>query len=396
MTVAPPLPAASSAPTADEVVPVAPGRRGRTDEASLRLYGLVRDIRVEAQHLSRLLEPARQAVKATGAQTQATALAAALRDVHRVFRTSRPEVADRLAAVHALLADHPALYNDVGDAIAELENQWLEMEHALTWSDAPDVAGMVPRLATFDDRLPKLEWQAAIVTVPIRVIQHLGTKRIGGRVNFHEAFKDELESRDLRVELLRYLREHAASLDCVVDVPNGMLYRVAPGVGRRAWSWILVVGLATVGGYGFVVLLTQGLPALGLPSGTVSGLRPDRLTELLGAWWGLVLGAVAHLVVDAIKQEQVADSGAFTALEDWFVWGHVREYALVVTVVSLGAILVGLAVLFPDPGSIAFLTALGAGYSSDSVLGLFVTRFQTAASVASDVVTEKLKVTPTA
>jgi hypothetical protein len=388
MTIAPPLPSASPAQSAGIGVPGGPAAH---DEASLRLYGLVRDIRVEAQHLSRLLEPVRAAVKATGAETQATALAAGLRDVHRVFRVSRAEVDARLEEIHLLLAENPAIYNDVGDSIADLENQWLEMAHALTWTDAPDVAGVVPRLATFDARLPDLEWQAAIVTVPIRVVQHLATKRIGGRVNFHEAFKDEVESRDLRVELLRYLREHAASLDCVVDVPNGMLYRVAPGVGRRAWSWILVLGLATVGGYGFVLLLTQGLPAFGLPSGTINGLRADRFTELLGAWWGLVLGAFAHLVVDAIKQEQTADSGAFTALEDWFVWIHVREYALVVTVVSLGAILVGLAALMPDAGSIAFVTALGAGYSSDSVLGLFITRFQATASAASEVVTDRLK-----
>ena len=386
MTLAPPAPSPAATPAGqEERLPVGGG-------ADLHLYGLVRDIRVEAQHLSGMLEPVRAALLQTSAEARGPALADAVRDTGRVFRKTHREVAARLDEIHGLLDRHPSLYDRTGDAVANLENQWDEIAHALAWSDEPDVGELVPRLAVFDARLPRLEWQAAIVTVPIRVRQHLATKRVGGRVNFHEAFKDEIDSRDLRVELLRYLREHAASLGCVVDVPNGMLYRVAPGFGRRLASWVAVVGLATVGGYGFVALLTQGIPGIGLSFASIHGLAPGRFPELLGAWWGLLLGALGHVVVEALKQEQRSDSGAFTALEDWFVWVHVRETALIVTVASLGVILVGLAVLMPDPGSIAFVTALGAGYSSDSVLGLFVVRFEMTASAAAEVVTDRLKV----
>lgn len=385
MTVAAPaLPASPAAGSQD-------GRHHSVDDATYRLYGLVRDVRVEAQHLGRLLEPARGAVKQAGAATQAAELAAALDEVHRVFATSAREVNRRIRDLRELLDEYPVLYNEAGDSVSELENQWREIEHALTWTTRPDVAGAVPRLAVVDVHLPLLEWQAAIITVPVRVLEHLATKRVGGRVNFHEAFKDEVEDRGLRVELLRYLREHSAGLGCVVDVPNGLLYRVSPSFRRRAASWVAVIGLATVGGYAFVWLITHGVPAIELSFAAVKGLGPERFAELMGAYWALLIGAIAHVVVEALKQDQRSDTGAFVALEDWFIWVHVREAPLIVTVLSLYVILVGLATLMPDAGSIVFVTALGAGYSFDSVLGLFVTRFEGSAKAAAEVVTETLK-----
>ena len=260
----------------------------------------------------------------------------------------------------------------------------------LTGATSPAPELVAGRLAGIDELVREIEWQAAIVTIPIRVAQHLRTKRVGGQVHFHDAFRDEIEDEARRVELLRYLREHAATFSGVVDVPSGVIYRIGPTAARRVASWVAIIALATVGAYAFVYTLTHGVPAIELSFTGLPGLGAARFPELMGAWWALLTGALAHVIVEAIKQDQRSDAASFRALEDWFVWVHVRETALIVGVLSLFAILVGLALVMPEPGALTFVAAFGAGYSFDSILGLFVTRFDGNAKAAAGLVTARL------
>ena len=117
MTLAPPAPTAAADPAEQEP------RLSLGGGADLHLYGLVRDIRVEAQHLSGMLEPVRAALLQTSAEARGPALEDAVRDIGRVFRKTHREVAARLAEIHGLLDRHPALYDRNGDAVANLENQ---------------------------------------------------------------------------------------------------------------------------------------------------------------------------------------------------------------------------------------------------------------------------------
>jgi hypothetical protein len=352
------------------------------DDPYLHLFGLVRDIRAEAQNIARALAPVRAALALENPVAQAAELQQTMEGLSRVMSENAPVIDQRFAALRGLVEARSALYDAAGDAITELENQWREMQAALTWSAVPAPAELLGRLGRVEARLREIEWQAAVITVPNRVRQHLRTKRTGGQLRFHEAFKDELSDEHLRVDVLRYLREHAASFSGVVDVPSGVIYRIAPGPRRRAASWLLLVGLATIGAYGFVYALTHGVPSMELAFGQIAGLEPERFPELMGAYWGLLIGSLAHLVIAAVKQEQRGDPGTFRALEDWFVWVHVREMALIIGILSLFAILVGLAVTSPKAGSITLVTAIAAGYASDSILGLFITRFDAAARAA--------------
>lgn len=384
MTLAPPVPSAPGPATSRDA------RRIALDDARFRLFGLVRDIRVEAQHLNRVLAPVRAALLLTDEKARASELKAALDDVSRVLADSRRDVGDRLEGLHQLVDEYPQVYHQSGDAVAQIENQWAEIENALTWTRQPAAADLPRRLKVVDAGIPVIEWQAALLTIPERVTEHLQSKPVGGQVHFHEAFRDEIDDEAQRVEMLRYLREHSVALGCVVDVPNAVLYRIAPDPRRRLASWVALILLATVGGYAFVWVLANGLPLVQLSFGGIGGINASRFPELMAAYWGVLIGAIAHVVVEAVKQDQRSDAGAFLALGDWFLWVHVRELALIIGVLSLFVILVGLATLMPEPGSLTFLTALGAGYSFDSVLGLFVTRFDGSAKAAAAVVTGQL------
>jgi hypothetical protein len=377
MTIAAPVPATTT--TTDDLA-----------SAQYRLFGLVRDIRVEAQHVSRALEPARRALALSNEATRVTELNAVLPEIGAVLDESRLEVGARLAALRGLVEGQPRVYDEAGDAIAEIENQWRALERALAWGDQPMPDAVSARLSQVDGYVSGIEWQAAILTIPVRVRQHLKTKRVGGQLHFHDAFRDEVDDEGQRVALLGYLREHAASFQGVVDVPTGVIYRIGATPARRAASWVAVIGLATAGAYLFVYVLTHGIPAIQLTFSGVDGIGEARFPELMGAYWALLIGAIAHVVVEAIKQDQRSDPIAFRALADWFVWVHVRETALIVGVLSLYAILVGLALLMPKAGDLTFVAAFGAGYSFDSILGLFVTRFDGSGKAAAELVSGRL------
>lgn len=370
---------ALSPPTLDG----APVVRDGGDDPYLHLFGLVRDVRAEVQNIARALAPVRVALTLEDPAAQAAELKRAMERLARVMAENTPVIDERFTAMRALVEARSALYDAAGDAITELENQWREMQAILGWQATPAQAELMGRLGRVQAQLREIEWQAAVITIPNRVRQHLQTKRTGGQLRFHEAFKDELTDEQLRVDVLRYLREHAASFSGVVDVPSGVIYRIAPRPRRRAASWLVLLALATIGAYAFVYLLTHGIPSLELAFGGIAGLEPERLPELMGAYWGLLVGSLAHLVIAAVKQEQHGDSGSFRALEDWYVWVHVREMALIIGILSLFAILVGLAVTSPKAGSITLVTAIAAGYASDSILGLFITRFDAAVRAAA-------------
>ena len=356
------------------------------DDPYLHLFGLVRDIRSEAQNIARALAPVRVALALEDPAAQAAELARTMERLSQVMTENTPVIDRRFSELRELVEARSAIYDAAGDAITELENRWREMQATLTWPATPTPAELLSRLGRVQAQLREIEWQAAVVTIPNRVRQHLRTKRTGGQLRFHEAFKDELTDEQLRVDVLRYLREHAASFSGVVDVPSGVIYRIAPRPWRRAASWLLLVALATIGAYGFVYALTHGVPSIELAFDEIAGLESERFPELMTAYWGLLIGSLLHLGIAAVKQGQRGDAGSFSALEDWFVWVHVREMALTIGILSLFAILVGLAVTSPEAGSITLVTAIAAGYASDSILGLFITRFDAAARAAAPTV----------
>lgn len=367
--------------------PIGSSDRGTIDQL---LYGLVRDVRAEAQNIIRALAPVQAALDLTDATARDTELVSAIATAERVVAENSAVIGERLVRIRDVFEESPRLYDRVGDAVTTLENEWREVAAALSWPSAPDADEVRPRLTRANAALREVEWQAGLISVPIRVNQHLRTKRIGGQLRFHDAFRDEIGDDEKRTALLGYLAQHPASFSGVVDVPTGVIYRVASQPWRRAASWVGLGLAATVGGYLVIWLLTTGLAQLGL-AGAIAGLGPDRAGELLGAYVAMLAGVLVHVVVDALKQSQRSGAGSFLALEDWFLWVHVREAALLVGILSVWAALIGLALTLSAPGSISFVTAFAVGYSLDSFLGLFITRFDTVAKSTVEAATGRLK-----
>jgi hypothetical protein len=174
--------------------------------------------------------------------------------------------------------------------------------------------------------------------------------------------------------MLQYLKAHPTAISGIVDVENGVIYAASPSSSRRLGSVGMLIGLLIVG-IAIIRVATAGFP----PFIAANWLFPsDRFADLVGAYVLLLVGAAIHIVIDAIKQQQRSGPGAFLALDDWFLWIHVREVSNAVSIVSLWVVVFLLAVAYP--AGIDRLSALFAGYSLDSVLGIAITRFESLAS----------------
>ena len=343
------------------------------------LRGLVRDIRVESEHVGRALDGVDAALALTKAAGPDTGLESAIAVFGAAKAAHVSVVEQRFQDLRALFRACPRLYDAAGDEVAEMANLWNEaLAAAPTAASNADSCRVNNPIARGD--LAEIAWHAAVVTIPARVAQHLKQLRVGGQLKFDDSFADELPDRAERTRMLQYLKAHPSAVSGIVDVDGGVIYAASRSSRRRMGSIVLLLGLILLG----VVIIrvaTAGIP----PFIAVDWLFPsDRFADLVGAYVLLFVGAALHIVTEAIKQQQRSGAGSFLALDDWVLWLHVREVSNAVSIMSLWAVVFLLAVAYPS--GIDRLSALFAGYSLDSVLGLAITRFDTfASSRVSDV-----------
>jgi hypothetical protein len=361
------------APTAAAPAGAAAPRRDDRGGRSEQLRGLVRDIRVEAEHAVRALDKVDAALALTKADAKPTGLDAAIAGFDAAMQSHVMVVDQRLSDLRDLFRDVPKLYDAAGDEIAQIANLWNE---ALAALPKPGATADYCRAnnAAAREVLGDIAWHAALVTVPQRVSQHLRLLRVGGQLKFDESFSDELPDAADSLRMLQYLKAHPTAISGIVDVENGVIYAASPSSSRRFGSVGMLLALLLVG-IAIIRVATAGFP----PFIASNWLFPsDRFADLVGAYVLLLVGAAIHIVIDAIKQQQRSGPGAFLALDDWFLWIHVREVSNAVSIVSLWVVVFLLAVAYP--AGIDRLSALFAGYSLDSVLGIAITRFESLAS----------------
>jgi hypothetical protein len=314
-------------------------------------------------------------VAATKTEGPTTELDAATAAFATAMRSHIRVVDARLNDLRDLFRDIPHLYDAAGDEIAQMANLWNEAVAAAPKSgaSADDCRANDPAAR---DALSDIAWHAALVTVPQRVAQHLRMLRVGGQLKFADSFSDELPDAADCVRMLQYLKAHPTSVSGIVDVERGVIYAASPSTRRRFLSIVMLAGLF-LAGIGVIGVATQGLDRF-IKSDWL--FPTNRFADLVGAYVLLFVGALIHVVIDAIKQQQRSGPGAFIALDDWFMWIHVREVSNAVSIVSLWVVIFLLAVAYPFPPGIDRLSALFAGYSLDSVLGIAITRFESLAS----------------
>ena len=363
MTLAAPVPLAGN------------GRVGRVPTGkgtAQRLFGLVREIRAEVQNMARSLDGVDAALTLQAAESRSAELGAAIGALNAILHENRSSVDARFVDLRELLDSAPVLSDAASDEVVTLENLWHRLLGSLDWE--PETAESTVRAGLTAARgyVHEIEWHAGLITVPPRVKQHLAGLRVGNKLRFDATFADELSDPVQRRQMLAYLRDHPVFADGVVDVEHGLILRASPALRRRLVSYVGLPLFAILGGVTYLYVITRGIPLVGLSFSDVTGLGPTRFGDLLSAYVLLAAGQIAHIVVEAVKQQQRGED-SFRAIDDWMLWIHVREMSILVSILALWLTLFGLAEAFPN--GINGVTAFTAGYSIDSILGVFITRF---------------------
>lgn len=338
-----------------------------------RLYSLLRDARQEAVRI-------RAAVAGAGSGTPGSA-----------DRLSTPVPTAMLASVTTRIEQRLADARQALDRDDRLADRWSDAVQRISdlWDDARDTLGTVqngqPSTEALLSRLDAMIVAIGVITIPPRAIDSLRALKVGGVMDFHKEFSDEIPTEAARTRILSWINDHPLTVPGVVDVQTGTIVKASPLWWRRALSW---VGICLIMAAALLAATTSRHWIDALAVGKVPQRVADHSYLLAIAF--AYAGAVLHVLVSAMKQyrDAAARNGGFTALGNFTLWVHIHEgylmlYALAIPVAGYTLILA--------TGRINLVTLFFLGYSIDSILDVLLTRFDMAAKKRTELVVRALR-----
>ena len=343
----------AAAPVPESAPSIAQGQ----DEAEYFL-GELRDVRAEIVRLDGVL----RRIQAAGD--------AGLADELRQVRL--PDAARLAARVDAVEQSSDTLKAQRGDELRYMINALLDAADHWPSADAPEQAAAQAAAAAAD--LSRALVQAARITLPDRLRQHLTQLHVGEALDFEREFADELPEPAQRAEILDWLASHPRAVDGIVDPVKGLIWRASASRGVQLATWLApAVCVAAVAG----VLWTLTLPGGDWPFA-------DDGKVLAVGFLVAMLGVVAHFLVSIVKHRQSAEPGGSYAAGRWLLWLHVNWVSLCLQVLSPLIVTVGLVLLGAELETRQdYATFFLAGYGADSLAAAFVARLDAAAESAA-------------
>ncbi|MEZ4449377.1 MAG: hypothetical protein R3B09_07855 [Nannocystaceae bacterium] len=334
-------------------------------------FGYLLEIRAESQNVRDAVNKVRAAASLTDVRAREAGVAASLAEEEEVDRRNRGRIAALIERLHRWMDHHPDLHQWCADQVIHIENQWERVEFHLDRIRG-EVAGgragdstVLSATLEIERHIDRMIFLIGYLTIPGRVNEHLRQLRIGQALDFHRDFADELPEVADRVALLTTMRSHPAQIYGIVDVDRGVIFKTAATRGRQVLSLVVqIVVWFVLGGLLAAIAYLDYWPELGGPS------------WLVERYLFVTMGSVTHLALGTLKQRR-ADTGQTQALDDLLLFIHVREVAIVWTIISIAIGTVGLCLLADEP---SVETALLVGYSLDSFIDLFLMRFETRAT----------------
>jgi hypothetical protein len=186
--------------------------------------------------------------------------------------------------------------------------------------------------------------------------------------------------------LLEVAQERAVIANGIVDYDHGVIYRVDPP--SKRWKSYFKPPVLLLVFFVFIALL----PWVGRFVDSWP-LTPEMRMPLISGYAMWTIGAFLHVLIGALRQQRSPTAPAFAVMDNWPLWVHIKERAILYGIVwiTLGYIIL----IFLKQG-LDFRVALLAGYSADSLTELFVERFEGLSSVAVKAIVEKAALKPAA
>lgn len=327
------------------------------------ICGRYREIRAVAQDLRLLVESTAELLEKHGVTGSYSTVLTNLVVMRGQFDA---QVGASLDAIEVTCRTHASQRAWCGDYSVHIAN-----ERALLGADWTEAFSTTPDtriLRKITERLDRIVFFCASLTVTPRLNDILSNMRVGQTITFEAAIGDELpQSPELRDALCKEIIDQDGVLAYgFVDRDQRVIYRVARTVAARWWS-ILWVCLVLASGLGLVVVACHQNLGPGWPF--TKTMQPDLIKKYVC----LIFGAILHFAVQGIR----VGSGESTSLTrpsySWVTWLNAHETQMLQAAASL-VIIFGF-MSFAGRSVFTWTTAFFAGYSFDSLIDLVLDRF---------------------
>jgi len=384
----------------------------KEDALMCELLGLMREIRAKIQNVRVSLLVIREKNK-IGKTDERT------RQLQVAWDENKPIIDENLEPVTQLLQKFSptifesgysgqCLYDWYGDEITQIETSWDRF--CRLWrkyrDSQEDILGKIDEL---DQILSSIILRINTNTIPDRVKEHLETLWPGQPLDFYDTFDDEICDKESGKKVLKFIESHPGCVNGIVDSTNGVIYKIDQRFWRRAFSFIAFVALILFGlgiaysipstlqatQYPFsvaippTVLANATTASTSVDFSTVSAADIGTITTIFSLCYIFIIaGACAHILISSLKQLRTNQSGNVLAVEGWCNWFHVKEISNWVAVISLWVGFAGLLVVLKTTD---YVTAFFVGYSLDSFIDLFLTRFSDTVTAKNTEITKKIQ-----
>ncbi len=346
------------------------------------MFGFLREIRAACQHLDgRIGETLARAALLEAAARAAYVTSTLSTDMlNRVDQTISPA----LDAIQLLFQADVAEFEWCADSVTDIRLTWADAKALWPSGTTTTFEKMEQNLKQVSGELDKIVFLCVSLTFSPRVNDILCNLKTGQPLDVEFEFGSEFpKNPELRQRLIEELAQESAVIECgVIDVSEGVIYKAAASRREQMASAWGLFGLLALGFAIPLVLAYAGKVLEGWP------LKPTDLVRLLVAYVLILVGAGAHIAVDALKASKAKTKPSFQAINDWVLWLHVHAAQIrkAILYVWLGYILLAFGVPKLD-----WSAAFFAGYSIDSVTDLFLERFQATVKTRTSALTAPAK-----
>jgi hypothetical protein len=262
---------------------------------------------------------------------------------HNYLATDDQQVRDVMAHFSKRLSAGDPQLRDFNRDLTIIDNQWEDITAVYPTNLADKLATKKPEdIKTALGLYQEFYKHIVLFTVPrrIRPLVREGYG-VGSEFDFHNEFQEEIPNQATRILVLKKLAgKDPAIIGGMVDLDNGIIYRVATDKVRRVITYLILALIAIAGWVVVDALSVNGAITVDLKFDAFSqwsktngwsgfdGEKPYGWGELLLSYITLILGLLVHIVKKAIEfsgaaKERVTEGRA--TLEGLVLWIHARE-----------------------------------------------------------------------
>jgi len=333
--------------------------------------GHVESLRQDASDLARALTAMQQAARQVDAAARDRELEAALQGGNELL--DRHDLASNADALQQDLESDERFAANYAGELTLIQNLLHKLREQ--WPTPPSDSGTATRALAAEATIAELNYAAVKFCALGELDDALSGIHTGKSVNLDDCFASSLPSASDRDRLIAYLKDVERDIAGVIDEKSRLAYRTPPTLLLRFLACVSpVLFFLAAGGLLFLISKFDKWDLISAKNWPLS-----ESGAVVGAYLLVSAGAIMHLVVENVKQFQ-SKQVPILAIGDLLTWLELRWAGLGGSFVAMVITVIALRYAGVTSDAREIPVWLAAGYSLDSIAGLVLTRFDTAAT----------------